>query len=194
MKPVWLLAILYIILIVCAGMIIITLFSFLHKPFLSTQARITDKQVTTFLYTGNGAYLSRFTLAEKGHLGDVRQLLILAAYIAIIAVVLLLFSWHWLTFQERQSILLSPVLFLFYILPPVLLHQFSRGFLLFHQILFPQGNYMFPFDSLLITTYPEKFFLHMGIFLFCLVLLETIIVFLVFIKKRIRSKKRIKTN
>ncbi len=44
--------------------------------------------------------------------------------------------------------------------------NFEITFILFHNIFFPQGNWQFPMDSLLIQTFPIQFFTKMSIFVF----------------------------
>ena len=46
---------------------------------------------------------------------------------------------------------------------------FNWFFKLFHLILFPQGNYLFAENSLLIQTYPQSFFIWMFVFFIVLV-------------------------
>jgi len=43
---------------------------------------------------------------------------------------------------------------------PLTLINFERTWLFLHEIFFPQGNYLFPYDSYLITTVPLEFFLR----------------------------------
>jgi len=45
---------------------------------------------------------------------------------------------------------------------------FSRAFALFHQVFFPQGNWMFAADSLLIRTFPAEFFVKISTAIFIL--------------------------
>lgn len=171
MKRVWLCGLLYIIVLVCLALFVVTMCSRLHQPFLANEAKATDKAVTTYLRSGNLEHLQAFTSAEQSHLQDVRRLLIIALSIIIIGSMLLLLFWFKMSYGQQQGVLLSPLLFLFYFSPLFLINNFSKSFAVFHQLLFPQGNYIFPFDSLLITTYPEIFFAKMLGLLLLIILL-----------------------
>ncbi|MDZ7838159.1 MAG: DUF1461 domain-containing protein [Actinomycetota bacterium] len=108
-----------------------------------------------------------FTLQEISHLKDVRVLtnwLLAVFYISAalfaVSLVMLFYSnkakfirsagWSLVTGTSLVMILL------------VFLYLFSSNFMFlfekFHQIFFPQGNYIFPADSLLITLFPMGFF------------------------------------
>lgn len=145
--------------------LVISLLSAIHRPFLLAQAQPIDTQVTTYLQTGDEALLSRFTANEQAHLHDVRRLLFVAGGLFFIGIVVLMTHWFTLTYPERLGILLTPLLITLQTTPLILTTSFSLLFERFHQIFFPQGNYAFPVDSLLIQTYPESFFLSMGIVL-----------------------------
>ncbi len=163
MKRVWLLGITYIIMLICVSFLFITLCSGLHKPVLAEDAQGADKAVTAFLRTGDILYIEEFTLAEQSHLEDVRALILIALYIIIATIIAILLFWFKMSYPEQQGVLLSPLLFLFYMTPMLAIGNFSKLFAQFHQILFPQGNYSFPYDSLLMQTYPEIFFAKMAL-------------------------------
>jgi uncharacterized membrane protein len=38
--------------------------------------------------------------------------------------------------------------------------SFQATFFLFHALIFPQGNWTFPFDSIIIIVFSEQFFVH----------------------------------
>lgn len=44
----------------------------------------------------------------------------------------------------------------------LVLINFTASFDVFHRIFFPQGNWIFPYDSLLITLFPSSFFFSMA--------------------------------
>ena len=43
---------------------------------------------------------------------------------------------------------------------------FNVSFTIFHAVLFPQGNWQFPADSVLIQTFPQEFFVKIGRIIF----------------------------
>lgn len=108
-----------------------------------------------------------FTDNEIGHMEDVRDLLknIFIIFLASLAIFLVLFAILVLTDKKRNLMKIgficlwssSIVLFIFIVFY-ILSTNFSYLFDRFHTILFPQGNYMFPEGSLLITLFPFGFF------------------------------------
>jgi uncharacterized membrane protein len=164
-RKIFFLGICYTITILSVLLLVISLSSAIHRPFLSEQAQPMDTQITTYLQTGDKAVLSEFTANEQSHLKDVRRLLHIAGILFFIGIVILMTHWFTLTYPERLGILLTPLLITLQSIPLLFATSFSLLFERFHQVFFPQGNYAFPVDSLLIQTYPESFFLSMGIVL-----------------------------
>ena len=110
---------------------------------------------------------SFFTDDEISHLYDVRlliQKILMLLYISM----MIFFIFILLLFQKRFFLFLKDVSLVFIfsscftILLIVLLYFFGTNFITlfegFHQIFFPQGNWAFPEDSLLITLLPLNFF------------------------------------
>jgi len=109
--------------------------------------------------------LTLFTEKEQSHLADVQKLIVTLKYIGIAALVLLgLCVWQLMKIKKYEKTLskimiisgigiiaIIAILFL-------LSSNFPIFFDSFHKLLFPQGNYTFPSDSLLITLFPEQFF------------------------------------
>jgi len=110
-----------------------------------------------------------FTENEISHMVDVRTLIFeilllfyvsLAALGALLALLLILERKHSKRFRGIGLVFVvssSTVLFLFIILY-ILSMNFSSLFDNFHLIFFPQGNFMFDLNSLLITLFPFNFF------------------------------------
>lgn len=140
-----------------------------HSVFLETPDQVLrDQQITRFLWTGNAADLPFMTANEASHMYDVHVLgssLALAALLIAIAFVVLFRS---LSSAQKNTVLLSPVLLLVLLVLPTLTVDFTFAFEIFHQVFFPQGNYAFPANSVLISTYSESFFSSLfvtGVFL-----------------------------
>ena len=94
--------------------------------------------------------------AEKSHLADVKDLMN-DLPIVFIVLSLLFFSLLQRIKEKRKVLLYGGILaaaipLFLYVIP------FDSVFNLFHQIFFPQGNWMFSPDSLLIQVYPSQFF------------------------------------
>jgi len=68
-----------------------------------------------------------------------------------------------------------------------LIFAFNSVFTLFHLLFFPQGNWQFAADSLLIRTFPVEFFVKMGRGIFFLTFIFGMAVFLgsLFIKHKL---------
>ncbi|MGM0366196.1 MAG: DUF1461 domain-containing protein [Actinomycetota bacterium] len=108
-----------------------------------------------------------FTAAERSHLEDVRDVtnmllsLFYASLILFVLFTILLLSRDMVKFFRSMGVVfvaaasgVMVILLLLYILS----RNFWVFFEQFHQVFFPQGNYMFPGDSLLITLFPLGFF------------------------------------
>jgi len=108
-----------------------------------------------------------FTDAEINHLEDVRavtnKLLILfysSLILFVLFTILLIHKKIGLFLKSMGMVFVSAASAVVLIL--LLLYTLSSNFWVFfeqfHQVFFPQGNYMFPADSLLITLFPIGFF------------------------------------
>ena len=114
-----------------------------------------------------------FTAGELEHLQDVKTVMqgvTMAGYSLFIVVAGVL----WLYRQEKKQLLklawyggisTISVTLLFLLLTFV---SFDFVFTLFHQLFFPQGNWIFPADSLLIQTFPLEFFVGISTWIFLL--------------------------
>ncbi len=122
------------------------------------------QQKEVFLFLDNkGTLFSGFTPDEVSHLLDVKKIMNLADYIFY---GLLLLITAALTYYKKDSKFVLKLLKSggistgIFILGLLLLSFFffDAVFALFHQLFFPQGNWIFPADSLLIQTFPIIFF------------------------------------
>ncbi len=100
-----------------------------------------------------------FNEQEKAHLQDVKHLLKYSYYLLEIIAVILAFCMidDWRKIIKYGTILLIILLAAGFLIP------FDSFFTSFHKILFPQGNWQFPADSMLIQLYPASFFENYGI-------------------------------
>jgi integral membrane protein (TIGR01906 family) len=109
--------------------------------------------------------LTLFTPKEQSHLADVQRLVVTLKYVGIAALVLLGIFIFLLMKIKRYEKKLSRILIIsgigviaIIIILFLLSSNFPAFFETFHKILFPQGNYTFSGDSLLITLFPQQFF------------------------------------
>ncbi len=138
---------------------------------------LTSAQEEVFLFLDGKQELStEFTELERSHLEDVKEVMMYADYVLY---VLLLTLALVITYYKKQKdfvlklfeyggkttiaamLLLGMLSFLF----------FDALFTIFHQIFFPQGNWQFAADSLLIQTFPLEFFVTISRNIFLLTIL-----------------------
>ena len=112
-----------------------------------------------------------FTENETSHMKDVRGIFNAIRILAIIFLAILIIQqvktkkhkkrkYKELTENIKKASLKSTIILLAIILLSFL--NFSAAFDAFHIIFFPQGNWVFPMDSLLITLFPETFFMNIA--------------------------------
>lgn len=173
-------SIMYIILVLSFSFGIVVYSSAIHKPFVKPEQQTYDKSITRYLITGNIENLNRFTKNEQSHMLDVRHLVDTMLIICLGGLVVWFLLFRKLKKSEQLTSLLSPFLAMYTLggLTSLFAKDFTNSFEVFHKIFFPQGNYAFPFNSLLIQTYPEKFFFAMTLSAACLFILSSLIVVL----------------
>ncbi len=132
--------------------------------------------------------------AEISHMYDVHELLKVQN---ILFWTTLLLSTLIITSYRKSPAMLSKLFFwggLTTITLPLLVLlavaiSFQKSFATFHYLLFPQGNWQFPLDSFLISTYPESFFLWMAVkILVIMLLLGSIFIALGFFNQKKTNK------
>lgn len=151
------------------------------EPDIKTQAIISyfSNQETGPMYQSEVVFTDKqMTIEEISHLEDVKILIQKAktVYFSTFSLFFLLifgfgsslfmkykgkailkekFTLFFVKLQVYILLLTTAVLALFGIISAFL---FDKFFILFHNVLFPQGNWTFPADSLLISLYPKMFF------------------------------------
>ncbi|MBW3020689.1 DUF1461 domain-containing protein, partial [Candidatus Woesearchaeota archaeon] len=154
--------------------------------------RIDDhKQILSYIDGGRDLDLD-MTSQEKSHLKDVRNVCtygkLLTIFLLILTITLLIKNKT----KNKTSInkiiksLLIPssiTLILF-----VIIFTFQKtSFIIFHKIFFLNQNWQFPYDSFLITLYPEQYFFE--IFLIILIRFYFFIFLIIFLSKLIFNQK-----
>lgn len=156
----------YIIVILLASIGIVVISPSIHKPFLGNSDLVSvDQTISKYLIKQDMNIIKDFRVEEQSHLRDVASLInkglfLLAGLIAILG--FLVFN---ASDKEKHTILMAPFAFLIIFFIPMLImfSHFSSSFMGFHKLFFPQGNFQFPVNSILIMTYPETFFITMGV-------------------------------
>lgn len=167
-------------------LIVFSIFCFLFLILFSAQLVLllinqTENQEQTLNYVLNREELNlNYTSLERSHLEDVKKVISVANYwfylsLVIVAGMILyylkdrfklkkLFLWGGITTATMMGIIILLAII-----------SFNSSFTVFHQIFFPQGNWQFPADSLLIQTFPLEFFIEISFFIFILTLIEGIV-------------------
>ncbi|MEW5897090.1 MAG: DUF1461 domain-containing protein [Nanoarchaeota archaeon] len=108
-----------------------------------------------------------YTTAELSHLEDVRKVMKVIDYFFYVSLLIVTatLTFHRKNKEKTKKLLkyggITAVLFVLAVLLFSLV-SFDISFTLFHQVFFPQGNWIFPADSLLIRTFPLEFFVKIS--------------------------------
>ncbi|MFA6073767.1 MAG: DUF1461 domain-containing protein [Candidatus Woesearchaeota archaeon] len=117
---------------------------------------------------------SRYSVQEQGHFTDVKKILDFAKAFSLLLLIFVMVYFILFYFLDIKEIFNTLKLAGWMILSSVVLlivlitMNFSGTFLFFHEMLFPQGNWTFPFDSVIITVFSEQFFVRAALTSFVL--------------------------
>lgn len=151
---------------------------------------LTDSQQKTIDFLNDEKPLDlQYTSEEYSHLLDVKKVMrsvdIIFYFSMLIFTSIITLTRRNPTLQRKMfkigGITTTSFLLLLVILS---IFAFNGLFTLFHQMFFPQGNWIFANDSLLITTFPIEFFIKIARNIFILSLISgTFLIYLSFLKK-----------
>jgi len=184
------------VLIVFCILLSLFLLLFSYKVVLHfTDLNENQQQTIDFLQNKEELKLN-YTTAEVSHLVDVKSVIKFSDYLFyfLLLVLTLIITCYKKNKKLLQKLFLyggiTTVAFILFILLFSLLF-FDISFNLFHQIFFPQGNWIFSTDSLLIQTFPIEFFMTISrnIFLLSFVF-GSIFILSQFLLKYVHSNKR----
>ncbi|MDP3698646.1 MAG: DUF1461 domain-containing protein [Nanoarchaeota archaeon] len=125
----------------------------------------TAAQENVFLFLeGKKALAAEFTELEASHLKDVKKVMDYADYILYVLLlgVTLVITYFW---KKKDFVLKllndggKAAIAAMIVVSAFSLLFFDLLFALFHKIFFPQGNWIFSPDSLIIQTFPLEFFM-----------------------------------
>ncbi len=135
-----------------------------HKQYHTTLDWQTISSITkqSYALAVNNTYTFESTLltsAEVSHLNDVFIVITKAklAFLVALSLTICLFLSGKRYFSRTVFTWLLFLLYSFFICLVSLGMQFSHSFIVFHQLLFPKGNWSFPENSALIQTFPPPF-------------------------------------
>ena len=123
----------------------------------------------------NAALIGNYTEAERSHLQDVQHVFTIGnIFFWILTVIIVVFLFLYRKKKRDSKTDLSEIIFnsgitivsAVVIILIAIIFNFNTVFTIFHKIFFPQGNWLFPYDSLLILTFPIQFFTKMSLFIF----------------------------
>jgi len=152
--------------------------SVLHGVFFGTSWQVTSignagntkqeaiySQVMGYL-EGKGALPAEMTAAEKSHMADVRNVVVTGTQseFALWIVFLIAGAAYYLFARKQRKTFFTMMRDAAFSVGGIIILLaigalfFDQFFVLFHNVLFPQGNWLFPPTSMLISTFPESFF------------------------------------
>lgn len=151
-----------------AIIILLTIFTFqlnldyYHEKALSQNTKDNAYGVIDYV-VGKNSDISFLSENERSHIEDVRDII---GIVKIVLYGLILFVFYYLLVSHNPIILKYTSYFIFVITSIFIISAlfFTMSFELFHQILFPQGNYTFSSNSWLITLFPANYFQNFAIF------------------------------
>lgn len=134
-----------------------------------------DLQMNAFNYLkGKEKLDNRYSVQEQSHFSDVRiildfakQLVSVLAIFTIIYFIIFYFFDKAEIFRTLKLAGIISVSFILLLLIAIAIN-FNATFFLFHALIFPQGNWTFPFDSTIIVVFSEQFFVHAAVISFIL--------------------------
>src|SRR3989338_3438513 len=125
---------------------------------------LTAEQRAVFDFLQKEDKLQGYTEPELSHLEDVKRVMTFAE---VVFYSLLLLTSLILTYYRREKHFIITLLryagittvSLLIVLLTAVAVSFTSSFTFFHQLFFPQGNWTFPADSMLIQAFPLEFFI-----------------------------------
>lgn len=174
----------YLLIVFCILFsLLLLLFSF--KIVLSTTS-LTENQENTVNYLKQNQLLNlNYTSNELSHLDDVKSVMKGVDYLFYITLLILTLFFTYYKKDKKTSLYLLKSGSIATIVSLTLLVVFSlisfkSVFTLFHKMFFPQGNWMFSADSLLIQTFPPEFFFMFALKAFLLTIFLSLVILLLF--------------
>jgi len=120
---------------------------------------------------GKTALQEGYTLEEMTHMEDVKGVIQSAnlVFLGFLAVLVLVLTYYQRNKEQLKKLFkyggITTLSFVGVILLFIVV-AWNLTFTIFHKIFFPQGNWQFSSDSLLITTYPGDFFVRLSVLIF----------------------------
>lgn len=132
----------------------------------------------------------QLTISEQSHMSDVKHLFFMAKILLIISFLLSAYILLTSKLEHRKELFVSALSAMKYLLLILVLLSLAtiffwdQIFTTFHMVFFPQGNWAFSADSLIIQLFPDQFWWGIGMGYLTMVGIE-LTVFWIFLKKLI---------
>jgi integral membrane protein (TIGR01906 family) len=159
-----------IIILCCVILSVLTILFSYHTTLFFFPQTIAQENTIGYLNDNTVTLLQNYTPLELSHLEDVQKVMSTADKIFYVSLVL---SFILLIYGFKRKLLPKMLLYggisIVSIIGLILLFSvisFNSSFTAFHEIFFPQGNWQFPSDSLLIQTFPLDFFIKIAFIIF----------------------------
>ena len=146
----------------------------------SVSAEYDHVQILEFFKTGELDL--PMTVNEYEHMQDVR---VVMNNFTVFSILFILIVGYWYYKKEREPLNFMPIVNSIVIVSAIASLLPHQAFEAFHRIFFPQGNYTFPADSVLITLYPGEYFFAFTAWVIGVTLL--ILLFIEHVKKEASS-------
>jgi uncharacterized membrane protein len=156
---------------------LISLFATFYSFYTFNQHSNESKAIFNYLsipfYESNIDFLPE---NELSHMKDVKRLFNITAILSIISIILFIkLKPNIKDFQKSGKNILGIIVSL---IAFNLIFGFTKIWNIFHQILFPQGNYEFAYESILIQNFPETFFIKfLSIFTIITIMMSISLIF-----------------
>lgn len=155
----------------CTALTLFLLLFSYHSTLLFYPKSEEQKETISFVNGGRENLSLNYTSNELSHLQDVQGVIkgeryvFMGAYLAVILLFWIsrkdkIFSQKLLRYGGITTLMVMGIILLFSVV------SFKAVFTLFHQLFFPQGNWLFSPDSLLIQTFPLNFFMNISLIIF----------------------------
>ncbi len=139
---------------------------------------------------------SEMTYLEASHMNDVRILITYSNFILLFSLLICCFLYIYLKKKKQlklfyyslkiSSISITILIIVLFFLS---IFNFNWFFNVFHEIFFPQGNWLFPANSKMIQVFPETLFKNLFIYSLLMSFIISLLILLVsFITKKIKHK------
>ena len=168
-----------------------------------TQAMTMAQNITDniFDYFHGKAELNYFDAKEVSHMQDVKNLIALMDMMYYLSAIIFVCIFFYIYIQFNKDIMkflektysmiiygaIAAMVFLvlFFI---ITVFYFEPFFIMFHLLFFPQGNWVFAPTSLLITIFPEQFFIDITLRIFVFALVQAIVFLIIgiWVRKNVR--------